>query len=80
VISKKTKRGFGDVDIAPFIKDVKVSNNSIVRISAVISAQNPTITPGDLLAALSASSTAITPRFALFTRTQVFDREMQFFR
>ena len=87
VISKKTKRGLADVDIAPFVHDVKTGDNgskddcgSIVCISAIISAQNPTITPGDLLSAISAKDSSIAPRYALFTRTQVYDIEMSAFR
>ena len=49
VISKKTKRGTKDIDIAPYIKDQSFSpGDSCVIMNAKIFAQNPSITHIDI--------------------------------
>ena len=52
IISKKTKRGSKDLDISPFIKDVDVIFNDNIKMTAKISAQDPTLNAADLEKAL----------------------------
>ena len=89
VISKKTKRGTADVDIAPYISAAEFvsshGDSETVQMRARVCAQNPTITPVDLLNALlqagSGQASGFTaPNPALFTRIEVFDKNMDVFR
>lgn len=80
IISKKTKRGFSDIDIAPFIKELRFSCDGIVRMMAKISAQNPSINPQNILDALTGDYSELVPDFAVFSRVEVFDSEMKVFR
>lgn len=81
VIEKKTKRGFGEVDIRPSIRELSFApEEHAVRLSAVISAQNPTLNPELLVAALRALAPELAPDFAKFTRIETFDEKMSIFR
>ena len=81
VIEKKTRRGFGEMDIRPAIREISfVSAEEVVLVRALISAQNPTLNPDLLPAALRALAPDIAPDFAKFTRVETFDAEMKIFR
>jgi len=80
VISKKTKRGTSDLDIAPFIKDVEFHQDDEISMKAKIYAQNPTISPVNILNALFGEYSHLSPDFASFRRTEIFDIEMNMFR
>ena len=81
VIEKKTKRGFGEVDIRPAIREIAfTAGEDGVHVSAVLSAQSPTLNPDLLPAALRALAPEIAPDFAKFTRIETFDAEMKLFR
>ena len=81
VVEKKTKRGLGEVDIRPSIREIAFSSDGeAVRVSAVISAQNPTLNPELLCAALRALAPEIAPDFAKFTRVETYDEKMNVFR
>lgn len=81
VISKKTKRGISDSDIAPAIKNIEfsVSGNDVL-VSAVISAQEPTLNPELLADALRQLSPETAPDFAKFRREEIYDADMKVFR
>ena len=81
VIEKKTKRGFGEVDIRPAIREIAfTAGEDGVHVSAVLSAQDPTLNPDLLPAALRALAPEIAPDFAKFTRIETYDAEMKLFR
>ncbi len=81
VIRKKTKRGEGESDIAPAIRSIGFKEGEeCVELSAVISAQEPTLNPDHLIAALRQLAPALAPDFAEFTRLEVYDAEMKIFR
>lgn len=81
VISKKTKRGIGEADIAPGIKELTAfGKNGAVTVRAVISAQEPTINPDLIPEALRQLCPEIAPDFAAFTRLETFDSDMKVFR
>jgi len=84
VVSKKTKRGLSDVDIAAFIHDVRFfedqEDEKRLTMNVKLSAQNPTITPENLVSALDDEYIELAPDFTGFMRIEVFDREMNIFR
>lgn len=81
VVEKKTKRGFGEVDIRPSIREIAfAAEGGEIRVSAVISAQNPTLNPELLCAALRALAPEIAPDFAKFTRVETYNEKMNVFR
>lgn len=81
VIRKKTKRGTGDSDIKTAIKEISFDVcGDDVKVSGVISAQEPTLNPELITEALRQLRPDIAPDFAKFTRIEVFDENMSVFR
>lgn len=81
VIRKKTKRGEGESDVAPAIREISFSPAVRgVRLEAVISAQEPTLNPEHLVNALRQLAPELAPDFAEFCRLEVYDEKMQAFR
>ncbi|MGM9592413.1 MAG: TIGR03936 family radical SAM-associated protein [Oscillospiraceae bacterium] len=81
VISKKTKRGAGETDIMPAIKEIKFAQEGKdVRLDAVISAQEPTLNPELLADALRQLCPETAPDFAKFRRLEIYDENMEVFR
>lgn len=80
VITRKTKRGEGESDIAPAIRSVAFSaGEKRVTLEAVISAQDPTLNPEHLANALRQLAPDLAPDFAEFRRIEVCDAEMNIF-
>ena len=81
VITKKTKRGVGQSDIRPAIKEIAFEQSgSDVLMQAVISAQEPTLNPELIADALRQLASDIAPDFAKFKRLEIFDENMKPFR
>ncbi|PKM72420.1 MAG: radical SAM protein [Firmicutes bacterium HGW-Firmicutes-16] len=81
IIKKKTKSGINDSDIAPGIRSIAFDTSAgRVKLKAVISAQEPTLNPELLSSALEQLAPELKPDFASFTRTQIYDSEMNIFR
>ena len=82
VIEKKTKRGFGEMDIRPAIREISffARAGESVALATTVSAQNPTLNPDLLPAALRALAPEIAPDFAKFTRIETYDENMSLFR
>ena len=81
IITKKTKRGMGETDIRPAIRSIAfTAAEEGVSVSAVISAQEPTLNPELLNDALQQLRPEIAPDFAKYTRLETFDSEMHVFR
>ncbi len=81
VITKKTKRGMGQSDIRPAIREIIFAPDSCnVRMSALISAQEPTLNPELIADALRQLAPDIAPDFAKFRRLEIFDENMTVFR
>jgi radical SAM-linked protein len=81
IISKKTKRGTGEADIAPDIRNISFdTEGDRVRLKALVSAQEPTLKPELLSAALGQLAPELRPDFAAFTRTQLYDAALHVFR
>ena len=80
VIEKKTKRGIGQSDIRSAIKSISFEKSADnVIMSAVISAQEPTLNPELIADALRQLAPDIAPDFAKFKRIEIFDENMELF-
>lgn len=81
VIEKKTKRGIGETDIRPAIREIAFNPaEKAVKVAGVISAQEPTLNPDLLSKALQQLQPDLAPDFARFTRVETYDSQMQIFR
>ena len=81
VISKKTKRGMGETDIKPAIREIGFkAKDKAIELEAVISAQEPTLNPELLAEALRQLAPDIAPDFAKFTRLESYDKNMEIYR
>ncbi len=81
VIEKKTKRGQGQSDIRPAIKEISfAAGEGLVRLHAVISAQEPTLNPALLADALRQLAPELSPDYARFTRIENYLENMEIFR
>jgi radical SAM-linked protein len=80
VIPKKSKSGVSDVDVAPFIRDVKINGKQIIELSAKVSAQNPTISQNDLLSVIRKNEDIPLPDYFEIKRIDIYDESMVEFR
>lgn len=81
VIQKKSKRSISDFDISPAVRSITFdSEGDRVLLKAIVSAQEPTMNPELLSAALEQLSPELKPDFASFTRLQFYDGDMNIFR
>jgi radical SAM-linked protein len=79
-VEKKSKRGVREIDIAPHISDVCFTDGEPVTMSALLSAQEPSINPQNLMSALCGDFGRLAPDFAAFSRIELYDDEMNVFR
>ncbi len=80
-VSRKTKRGEGIIDIAPYVKDVTINaDGEDVRLAATVSVNEPTINPELLVKVLQQNDPELAPDFAEFTRLEIFTENMEVFR
>lgn len=78
VIHRRTKRGEGESDIRPAIRELSAAPAPEgIALDAVVSAQEPTLNPELLVSALQQLRPELAPDFAHFTRIAVYDTEMQ---
>ena len=80
VIQKKTKRGVSEIDIAPYIKDVELSEDEAVTVKLKVSAQDPSIGPEDIINAIRSLDDAALPVLTTALRIELYDKEMKVFR
>ena len=81
VIEKKTKRGIGQSDIRPAIRDIGFERaGKAIRLRTVVSAQEPTLNPELLVSALRQLEPELAPDFAEFTRLETYDAELRVYR
>ena len=94
IVPKKTKSGVSDIDITPYIKNVRVGGGDngggngggesggvrTLTIKAEVSAQNPSVSPSMLTSAIQQARGATDPDFYMFTRTEIYDINMNMFR
>lgn len=80
-ITKKTKRGLGETDIRPAIRELRFTpSEGAVLLETVVSAQEPTLNPELLAEALRQLQPELAPDFAKFTRLETYDAEMKIYR
>ena len=83
IITRKTKRGEGEMDIVPAIRELSIAlteDRNCITLKAVISAQEPTLNPDHLIAALRQQAPELAPDFAAFTRQEVYFENGEVFR
>ncbi len=80
-VMRKTKRGEGLADIKGAISSMELTaGEKKITMSAIISAQEPTLNPALLIDALRQNVPELAPDFAKFTRIETYDREMKLYR
>ena len=89
-VTKKTKKGFADVDILPMINDIRVNitDSDSVTVETVIAAQEPSLNPLLITAAirkympdtLSDTVGDALPDAVSYYRKEVYDKQMKIFR
>lgn len=82
VIEKKTKRSTARVDIKPLIAALNIADEAegVTLMRARLAAQDPALSPAQLLSALTQLSPELAPDFAAFRRIEVYDKDMVLFR
>lgn len=81
VITKRTKRGEGEMDIKSAISSIEFAPcETGVELKALISAQEPTLNPELLTQALCQKAVELAPDFAKYTRIETYDAQAEVFR
>lgn len=81
LMEKKTKKGVGEVDLIPMIRSLTVREETgALRLDAVVSAQNPSLNPMQLSAAVEHYLPELRPDFVRCRRLEVLDAEGKAFR
>lgn len=82
VITRKTKRGMGEADIAPMINKIsfEAENNKTIKFEAIIHAQEPTLNPAHIIEAIRTHLPEAVPDFYKYTRMELYDKEFKVFR
>lgn len=81
IVQKKTKNGIQDQDIIPMIRSIDVQENQVtVTVNAVISCQNPTLNPMQIVDAIRRYLPQHAPDFATCCRIKLFDKQLEVFR
>lgn len=80
VITKKTKRGEGETDIKPAIRELSfINSKGGIIVDATISAQEPTLKPDLLVSALTQLEPSLAPDFQRFWRIENYFADMAVF-
>lgn len=80
VISKRTKSGVSDIDIAPYIRDIIFNGSDPTTLNIKVSAQNPSISAENVISALDGDFRLIKPEYTSFTRINMFDGDLKIFK
>lgn len=81
IVEKRTKRGMEETDILPMIHQLSVSGQGReLKLNARISAQNPSLNPSLLMAAIERYLPQFRPDFVRYRRMEVFDENGEVFR
>lgn len=81
-VTKKTKNGLQDQNIAPMIRklDVCIKDANTMVIDCVICCQNPTLNPMQIPAAIGLYLPELKPSFSKCVRHEIFDQNENVFR
>lgn len=82
LVEKKGKSGTVEQDIRPMIRSMTVSlaDSYIIRLTAVICCQNPTLNPNLLVSAIQKYLPPYAPDFARIRRDEIYDEAQTIFR
>lgn len=82
IVQKKGKNGITEQDIMPMIRRISVrqAGQNKLEILALICAQNPTLNPTQIIAAIGKYLPELTPSFASCARLEVYDTNEEIFR
>lgn len=81
IVEKRTKRGMEETDILPMIQSLSVAEqNHLLQLTARISAQNPSLNPSLLIAAIERYLPQYCPDFVRYRRAEVYDANGGVFR
>lgn len=81
LVEKRTKRGLEETDIRPMIRKAElVAGTDRITLTAQISAQNPSLNPALLTAAIERYLPQVKPDFVRYRRLEVFDQDGGVFR
>ena len=82
IVEKKGKNGIVDQDIAPMIKKLEVSaqDDHVLRLSARVCCQNPSLNPAQLVAAIQRYLPQFAPDFSKSARVNLYDVNEHIFR
>ena len=81
-VEKKGKNGIVEQDIAPMIKKLELEalDGNVIRISARVCCQNPSLNPAQLAAAVARYLPEFTPDFSKSARVNIYDVNEHIFR
>lgn len=80
-VTRRTKRGEGEFDLAPHLRDMEwTARPGLAQLECLVSAQEPTVNPELLTASLRERAPELAPDFARFTRHETYDGNMEVFR
>lgn len=80
-VEKRTKRGLEETDIRPLIRKISlVEDANTLHLTALVSAQNPSLNPLLLTAAIARYLPELEPDFVRCRRVEVFDENGEVFR
>lgn len=80
-VEKRTKRGMEETDIRPLIQKISlVEDANTLRLTALVSAQNPSLNPLLLTTAVARYLPELEPDFVRCRRVEVFDENGEVFR
>ena len=79
---RRTKRGESEEDLAPHIRDTEVyaAGENSLRMTALVSAQEPSVSPALLMSALERNRPELGPVHSAFSRVEMLDEDLNVFR
>lgn len=82
IVAKKTRNGLQQQDIRPMIRKFATKQNSacVLELHALICAQNPTLNPAQLSAAINIYKPEYTPNHSSCKRIEIHDSQGEVFR
>ena len=80
IVQRKTKRGEGEFDLIPHVKEFRAApRGETLQVSLILSAQEPSVNPALLTAAMNRYLGDQAPVFASYRRLALYDEEMREF-
>ena len=82
LVEKKSKNGMTEQDIIPMIRSLMLDreDNHILKITATVCCQNPSLNPMQLVAAIEKYLPQLKPYHAVCRRLEIYDTKEQVFR